>query len=287
MKKFLLVLLGTVLILSACQTNTSDNTAVESFTHPHGLALAINDPSKLYIATHEGLLVLENEKELYRIGNTTNDLMGFTLNSKDPLTFYASGHPSSGGNSGFQKTVDGGETWNKVSDGIDGPVDFHAMTVSPVNSDIVYGYFYSKIQKSIDGGKTWSLLTSQPESIFSLVADRVDGQTVYATTKQGIWLSKDGGESWTVLSDDLASGAVLSLAQNLQDTNQMLSFSETFGLASSSDAGKTWTPISGPPDVIFYFMTYSFTDPKLVYAIDENNGIYKSEDSGQNWQKIY
>ncbi len=262
-------------------------TEVDGISHSHGIAVAIDDPSKLYIATHEGLLVLENDKDLYRIGTTTHDLMGFTINSKDPLTFYASGHPSFGGNSGFQKTTDGGETWNKVSDGIDGPVDFHAMTVSPVNANIVYGYFYSKIQKSIDGGKTWSLFTNQPESIFSLVADSVDDQTLYANTKQGIWMSKDGGETWTILSGDLVSSAVLTLVQNPQDANQMLSFSDTFGLASSSDAGKTWTSVSGTPNAIFYFMTYSSADPKFVYAIDENNKIHKSEDSGLNWQKIY
>lgn len=295
MKKIISLLLSTALVLSACQTNTPDATVdetsllnpVESFTHPHGIAVAIDDTNKLYIATHEGLLVLENEKDLYRIGSTTHDLMGFTLDSKDSLTFYASGHPSFGGNSGFQKTTDGGETWNKVSDGIDGPVDFHAMTVSPVNSDIVYGYFYAKIQKSIDGGKTWSLLTSQPESIFSLVADRVDEKTVYANTKQGTWISQDGGETWGVLSQDLASSTVLTLVQNPQDVNQMLSFSDTLSLASSSDSGKTWTSVPGAPNAIFYFMTYSSTDPKFVYAIDENNKIYKSDDSGLNWQKIY
>jgi len=321
MKKILSLLLGTALILSACQSQNTDNVQeessldkkvyvavendnevavvdptsgivlkrveVDSISHSHGIAVAIDDPSKLYIATHEGLLVLENEKNLYRIGSTTHDLMGFTVNSKDPLTFYASGHPSFGGNSGFQKTIDGGETWNKLSDGIDGPVDFHAMTVSPVNADIVYGYFYSKIQKSIDGGKTWSLLASQPESIFSLVADRVDDQTLYANTKQGTWVSTDGGETWTMLSNDLASSAVLTLVQNPQDANQMLSFSDTFGLASSIDAGKTWISVPEAPNAIFYFMTYSPTDPKIVYAIDENNKIYKSDNSGLNWGEIY
>lgn len=294
MKKILSLLLGTALILSACQSQNTDTVQeenplaeVDGISHSHGIAVAVDDPSKLYIATHEGLLVLENEKDLYRIGTTTHDLMGFTVDSKDPLVFYASGHPSFGGNSGFQKTTDGGETWNKVSDGIDGPVDFHAMTVSPVNADIIYGYFNSKIQKSIDGGKTWSLLASQPESIFSLVADKVDAQTVYANTKKGIWMSKDGGETWTILSEDLASSAVLTLVQNPQDANQMLSFSDTLGLASSNDAGKTWISVSGAPNAIFYFMTYSSSNSKLVYAIDENNKIYKSEDSGINWQKIY
>lgn len=294
MKNPILLLIGAALILSACQSQKSDGAQEEnalnevaSISHPHGIAAAIDDPNKLYIATHEGLLVLKNEKDLYRIGATTHDLMGFAINNKEPLTFYASGHPSFGGNSGFQKSTDGGETWDKISGGIDGPVDFHTMAVSPVNAKIVYGYFDSKIQKSTDGGETWSLLTSQPENIFSLVADMADDQTLYANTKQGVWMSKDSGEAWTILSEDLASSTVLTLAQNPQNTNQMLSFSDTLGLGFSSDTGKTWSSISGAPNTIFYFMTYSSADPNFVYAIDRNNKIYKSEDSGLTWEKIY
>ena len=35
---------------------------ITGITHGHGLAVDIADPSKLYIATHHGLLVLKNEK---------------------------------------------------------------------------------------------------------------------------------------------------------------------------------------------------------------------------------
>lgn len=262
-------------------------TAVTSISHPHGLAVDIEDPNKIYIATHEGLLLLQNEKDLYRIGETTSDLMGFTVDAKDSKIFYSSGHPSYGGNIGFQKTTDSGETWNKVSDGIDGPVDFHTMTVSPVDSNIVYGLFSGRIQKSTDGGSTWSLLSKQPEQIITLVADTADKNTIYASTQQGIWLSTDGGENWSLLSDQLKSSIVIALAQNPQDGNKMLSFSDTLGLSSSSDRGKTWTPIESVPNAVFYFLAFSTSNPELIFAIDEKNQIYKSADSGMTWQKIY
>ena len=299
MKKILLFIFGSALILSACQTQTSNSTegetdgasvsltSVDSISHSHGLAVDIEDPTKLYIATHEGLLLLQDEKDLYRIGDTENDLMGFTVDAKNPKTFYSSGHPSYGGNIGFQKTMDGGETWQKVSDGINGPVDFHTMTVSPVDSNIVYGLFSGQIQKSTDGGSSWTLLNNQPGKIIALLADIVDVKTLYASTQQGLWVSKDGGESWELLSDQLKSSVVISMAQNPKEGAQMLSFSDTLGLASSNDGGKTWTTLASAPNTVLYFIAFSTSNPQMVYVIDENNQIYKSQDSGLTWEKIY
>ncbi len=274
------------LILSACQDQTSTLTKVDRISHPHGLAVDIGDPSKLYIATHEGLLLLKDETDLYRIGESTDDLMGFTVDKKDPNIFYSSGHPSFGGNIGFQKTLDGGQTWEKVSDGMNGPVDFHSMTVSPVNSDIIYGFHNGEIQKSSDGGESWSMLNKQPKGIISLTADLESEETVYATTEQGIWVSKNGGGTWEILSEMLSDATVIVLAQNPDDTNQMLSFSDTLGLTASNDGGKTWTSIANIP-AVFYFISFSPSVSGLVYAIDSANQVYKSMDTGITWQKIY
>jgi|GEM_PF-130324 len=277
--------------VSVWERETSESsvslTPVNSISHPHGLAVDIENPNKLYIATHEGLLLLKDEKDLYRIGETTNDLMGFTADAKNSKTFYSSGHPSYGGNIGFQKTIDSGETWEKISDGINGPVDFHTMTVSPVNSNIIYGLFSGQIQKSTDGGTTWMLLDKQPEKIIALVADVADVKTVYASTQQGIWMSSDGGENWESLSTSLEASIVISMSQNPKDRNQILSFSDTLGLASSNDGGKTWASLAGAPNAVLYFIAFSASNPQMVYAIDENNQVYKSENSGLTWEKIY
>ena len=238
-------------LLSACQTQTTVKTenVVDSISHSHGIAVDLNDSAKLYIATHEGLVFLKDSK-LIKIGDNTDDMMGFVIDKNDPLTFYSSGHSSTGGNIGFKKTIDGGLTWVKISDGIDGPVDFHSMTVSPVSSKIVYGS-YGKIQKSTDGGVTWTILENSPAKITSLLADSVNELTVYATTQEGIWISKDGGVNWESLSKDLASGAVIVLAQNPANSQDMLSVSSIFGLVQSKDGGATWSKIETAPNTIF------------------------------------
>ena len=283
----LMFMVGLAIFLSACQTQTSETTSqtVDAISHAHSIAVDINDSGKLYIATHEGLLVLKDLK-LSKVGENSDDMMGFSIDKKNSLRFYSSGHPATGGNSGFQKTNDGGLTWVKVSDGIGGPVDFHSMAVSPINSNIVYGS-YGKIQKSNDGGVTWNVLENSPAKITSLLADSENELTVYATTQQGIWISKDGGVNWESLSKDLASSAVIVLAQNPVNPQDMLSVSSALGLVGSNDGGATWSAIQNAPNTIFYYLAYSQSESQIVYGIDRNNEIYKSADAGKNWLKIY
>ena len=65
-------------------------TPASSFSHSHGIAVDANDPNKLYIATHEGLYLLEEDTDLYRIGRSRDDLMGFSSHTKDLKSILAS-----------------------------------------------------------------------------------------------------------------------------------------------------------------------------------------------------
>ena len=133
------------------------NSAVASGigSHIHGLQYDPTDPSRVFAATHEGLYVLEPSGDAKRISDHRDDMMGFVADPKDPKIFLASGHPRGGGNVGVLRSEDGGKSWKKIADGVDGPVDFHAMTVSPSDPNRLYG-LYGGIQASRDGGRTWT-----------------------------------------------------------------------------------------------------------------------------------
>lgn len=269
------------------QTSSQVPTPVASITHAHGLAVDVTDKSKVYIATHHGLLVLQNDKDLYQIGNKKDDYMGFSPHPSDPKVFFTSGHPSFGGNLGFQKSEDGGLTWKKVSNGVEGPVDFHAMSVSPANPNLIYGWFRGKIQRSNDGGKNWDVFTTD-FVIVSLVADPKEENVVYATTPQGqgIMVSKNKGQDWQPLSEELKGGIVSSLAIHPQDSQIMLSFSEKLKLAKSSDGGKTWQKVEesfNGEEILF--MVFTKQEPTIVYALTHTNSLYKSTDGGNAWSK--
>lgn len=259
---------------------------VAAITHGHGLAVDVADSNKLYIATHHGLLVLLNDKDLYQVGKKKDDYMGFSPHPTDFKVFFTSGHPSNGGNLGFQKSEDGGFSWKKIAEGVKGPVDFHAMTLSPANPNLVYGW-YRGLQRSANGGHFWQLLETSLSDVISLVADPKDENVVFAATQKGLLVSKNKGEVLESVSDDLKDTAVISLAINPQDPQKLLSYSEKLQFAKSSDGGKTWEKVGEGfgGDMVLY-LAYDKQKPEIVYALTRNNTLYKSTDSGDTWSKI-
>lgn len=261
----------------------------QSISHGHGLAVDVKDSSKIYIATHYGLLLLQNEKDLYRVGKSRDDYMGFSAHPTEANVFFSSGHPSLGGNIGFQKSEDVGVTWEKVSNGANGPVDFHAMTVSPVNPNLVYGWYQGNLQQSIDQGKTWEIVNREVLPVY-LAADTKDENIVYAATPQGqgVMVSRDKGATWTSLSKELEGGAISVIAIHPQDSKILLTFSEKLGgLGKSTDGGATWKKIAEEfsGETILH-IAFSQSAPNLVYALTHQNKLYKSTDAGDTWAQI-
>lgn len=282
------ILLAALLIIGALMHSRSNGTEAVphevELQHVHGLAVDVANPNRLLIATHHGLLQFVNDSELSRIGVVQDDLMGFTQHPTDPSIFFSSGHPARGGNLGFQKSTDAGTTWQKLSDGIDGPVDYHSMTVSMVNPNLLYGY-YRTLQRSTDGGKTWEVAKGTVQPI-SLSSDPVKENVVYAATQDGVMISEDRAASWKSLSPQL-DGAAASLIAFHPSNEYALTYSlKLGGMGKSTDGGKTWQKLSenfGGEAVLY--VAYSKMEPR-VYAITESNSIYKSADAGSTWAKM-
>lgn len=261
-----------------------------SITHGHGLAVNIVDPQTLYITTHHGLLVLRNERELYRLGKSHDDFMGFTVHPTLANVFYSSGHPERGGNLGFLKSDDGGINWQNVSDGKNGPVDFHAMAISTVDPKIVYGWFQGNLQRSDDAGSNWEIV-NRDHLFVSLATDPADAQKVYGISPngEGVLMSIDRGVSWQSLSQELEGGMVSVLALNPRNSMEMLTFAAKLGgLGKSTDGGETWQKISekfGGATVLF--IAYDAQNPGKLYLLTHENNIWKSIDGGAQWLKIF
>lgn len=282
---------GTCSVNGCSLTNTTPEASlypVDTFTHAHGLAVDIATSSKLYIATHEGLYALLNDKDLYQIGKSRDDYMGFSIHPTKAHVVFSSGHPRRGGNIGVQKSEDGGVTWQKISNGVNGPVDFHAMTVSRADPDYLYGWFYGTFQRSRDGGKTWEIAAAKNiNQPISLTADRKNPNRVYASTPRGILVSDDGGDSWNEWSEPLQSSVVIALALHPKNPAEALSSSRALGLAKTKDGGKTWTKVSlsrSEGEVIH--LAHDPQDAGNVYAVLDEHKLYKSADSGDTWTKL-
>lgn len=295
MKKFWLFIGAIVLVFITIlvlpdKTQKQDNylTPADSMRDTHGLAVDVADSSKVWIASHTGLYLLKDDKDLYLVGSGRDDYMGFSAHPTEPNTFFSSGHPVRGGNIGFQKTTDGGRTWEKISNGVGGPVDFHAMTISQVDPNIIYGWYRGNLQKSIDGGKNWQIIDSDLNAqIIYLTTDPQQKDKVYAATNAGLFVSQDQGKSWSQLSMNLASDAIITAAINPSNTQEFLVYGQRLGLTKSSDGGKSWSKVEAPwADSMVMYISYDKNKPNVTYAITQNIEIYKTIDGGGTWNKV-
>lgn len=260
---------------------------MDKISHGHGLALDVANSNKLYVATHYGLLLLQNEKDLSQVGKKKDDYMGFSVHPVNPNIFYSSGHPATGGNIGFQKSEDGGFTWQRISSGANGPVDFHAMAVSPANPDLIYGWYAGALQKSVDGGRNWEILNTPLQNVISLTAHPTEEKKIYATTIQGVFISIDYGLTWNTLSADLLDNPITVLAIDPTDSNKLFSFSLKLGLAKSNDGGATWSKLGETFDNdVLLFIAFDKNKKDTAYTLTKTNVLYKTTDGGSAWTKI-
>lgn len=249
-------------------------------THIHGLAVDREDSQKLLIATHHGLFRAGSDGTAELI-SPVQDFMGFTPSPSDPRSLYASGHPAGGGNLGFIASADNGVTWNQVSPGADGPVDFHQMTVSSADPQVLYGA-YGALQVSRDAGKTWSVVGPLPEKLIDLAASAKDADTIYAATEVGLSVSRDGGQTWETIVD----GAPVSLVEVTGD-GSVYAFVVGRGLVRSAEAALNFAPLSsGLSDRILLHLAVDPMDKNRIFVASHQSDILASIDGGANWTEL-
>jgi photosystem II stability/assembly factor-like uncharacterized protein len=256
-------------------------TKVQSFSHAHGLAVDPTDDSRIFIATHEGLYLLKQEEELFRVGEARDDFMGFSAHPTDGATFFTSGHPRRGGNLGFQISTDGGQSWQKVSDGLNGPADFHAMAVSQVDPEVIYGW-YGGLQRTEDGGQNWEAVSVDFDQVIALATDPLVRERLYAATAEGLWVSSDKGENWQQVYKE----TTVAVALNPTNNKELIISTQGSELLKSTDEGVTWQELQEPaPRDTVRYLAHDQQATKL-YALTERNTLFKSEDNAGSWTKI-
>lgn len=221
-----------------------------------------------------------------------------------PNLFYMG---STGG--GVWKTVDGGSTWENISDGYFGG-SVGAVAVSEFDNNVIYvgggektvrgnvSYGYG-MWKSVDAGNTWQqtglkesrhisrvrIHPKNPDIVYAAVM----GDLYKSSEVRGVYKSEDGGSSWKrVLFANQDAGAVDLI---LDPNNPRIIYASTWrirrtpyslesggegsALWKSTDGGDTWKDISkneGLPGGLWGIsgVTVSPQNSDRIWAIIEN-----------------
>jgi photosystem II stability/assembly factor-like uncharacterized protein len=256
-------------------------------THFHGLAVDAADSSRLYLATHDGLFIVELEDDTaYPLSEIRHDLMGFTPDSKDPSILYASGHPAAGGNLGLIASDDGGRSWRQLSEGAGGPADFHQLAVSATDPRTIYGAYQGQLQVSSDGGKTWDVVGPAPEGLIDLAASSEEPDMLYAATQVGLLKSADGGRTWQDAYWLHQPATMIRVAPS----GVVYAFVVGTGLLRTVEPKLSWQSVSEHSFGREYVLHLAVDParPSKLYAItinpqEKTQAVLASTDAGKTW----
>ena len=156
---------------------------------------------------------------------------------------------------GVWKSTDGGDTWNRLANGLFAEADIRAIAVRPDNTNILFAGTEKGLYHSDSAGQTWSQVDSPMNDlqIWSIAINPSNPDIIYVgTCPSDLFKSDDNGKTWckldVELADECAGGAIIPRVTTIkidsEDTNSIYAGIEIDGFRHSTDGGETWTTIN-------------------------------------------
>ena len=166
---------------------------------------------------------------------------------------------SGGPGSGPYKSLDSGDTWEKLEKGLPEQMGKVAIDVSPANSEVVYANIEAEgekggVYRSDDSGKSWKQTSKDRITVarawyyIEIFADPADENKVYVLNAPML-KSIDGGKTFKSIRNP--HGDQHHMWINPDNTNNII-LSNDGGSCITFNGGKTWSSQQNQMTVQFY-----------------------------------
>lgn len=214
---------------------------------------------------------------------------------------------SHGPTSGIYKSINGGDTWTLLQNGLPGGAEKGriGLAIARNNPEIVYafidrnqgGYSFATVFKTTNGGANWQQtndgalqdMNSSFGWYFGQI--RVDPQNDNRIFLLGvdIYRSENGGNSYTQIA------GYFNIDQVYVDNHAMFIHPQTGfivhgndgGLYTSSNYGNSWSKINNLPLTQFYAIEVDYLNPQRIYGGTQDNNTVRTWTGALNdWERI-
>ncbi|WP_020568037.1 WD40/YVTN/BNR-like repeat-containing protein [Neolewinella persica] len=274
---------------------------LEGTGHIARIIIHPRDPNIVFVAAQGALYGDTEERGIFKSidgGKTwkkvlyVNNRTGcseLAINQSNPLIMYATmweygRRPwkviSGGTGSGVYKSVDGGETWNTIQEGLPKELGKMAISVAQSNPDKVYALIESDSEQEKGGlfvsnnaGKSWSRVSGDHRLIqrawyyIEVFADPQNENMVYVLSAPML-RSIDGGKNWEVMGG--THGDYHDLWINPDNPKNMV-VSNDGGAAITFNRGDSWSRQDNMPTAQFYRVNVDNAFPYRVYGGQQDN----------------
>jgi photosystem II stability/assembly factor-like uncharacterized protein len=204
---------------------------------------------------------------------------------------------------GLWKSVDGGSNWTTNTDDLP-VIGVSHIAIDPNDSQIMYivtgdadatDTYSIGILKSIDGGTSWnttglSYTVDQEETVYKVIINPNNTDSLYAVTNLNIMISADAGASW---QSSGPFGRWRDIEFKPNNSNILYAAKHSGGSSTiyrTNDGGANWNQIVNGLTGSRHRPLIAVTpaNPEVIYALFSESdysfhGLYKSVDSGDNW----
>lgn len=217
--------------------------------------------------------------------NATSGASDLSMDATNPRILYAAmwDHQrmpwtvrSGGSGSGIWKSVDGGTTWTRLSEGLPKLMGKIGVSVSPANPDRVFAIVEAEqggLYRSDDAGKNWRLLSSdrliQTRSWYymNISADPKNAEVVWVSNAP-LLRSIDGGRTFATVP--ATHGDNHGVWINPTDSRYIANANDG-GASISLDGGKSWSSQDNQPTSQFYHVAVDDAFPYKLYGGQQDN----------------
>ncbi len=294
------------------------NTGLKEAQQIGGLAIDPNDENRVFAAVLGHPYGPNTERGVYRTLNggktwervyyvdENTGAVQVTIDPKNPQIIYAdiwAGRQGpwengvwNGTESGLIKSIDGGNTWKKLTNGL--PTTAQGLSrigfcIAPSNPNRLYATVdappqYGGIYRSDDAGENWVKMDADPRlwgrgtDFAEIRADPKNADIVYSANVV-TWKSTDGGKSWNAFRGAPGGDDYHRIWINPDNTDVILIASDQ-GAIITVNGGETFSSWYNQPTAQFYHVSTDNSFPYNVLGGQQESGSVGITSRGNDGQ---